>query len=52
MAKDCTQPLRIGNIKALNGCAGLSHLCALLSVQSKKGEFNMSNDSLSRMFAL
>ena len=22
LAKDCTQPLRIGNIRALNGCAG------------------------------
>ena len=22
MTKDCTQPLRIGNIRALNGCAG------------------------------
>ena len=22
MKKDCTQPLRIGNIRALNGCAG------------------------------
>ena len=22
MTKDCTQPLRIGNISALNGCAG------------------------------
>ena len=22
ITKDCTQPLRIGNIRALNGCAG------------------------------
>ena len=22
MTKDCTQPLRIGNTRALNGCAG------------------------------
>ena len=22
MTKDCTQPLRTGNIRALNGCAG------------------------------
>ena len=22
VTKDCTQPLRIGNIRALNGCAG------------------------------
>ena len=30
MTKDCTQPLRIGNIRALNGCAGRLFAAATL----------------------
>ena len=35
MTKDCTQPLRIGNIRALNGCAGSSNLEILLNLSVK-----------------
>ena len=39
MKKDCTQPLRIGNIRALNGCAGRLFRAATLHC-TEKSEVN------------
>ena len=41
MTKDCTQPLRIGNIRALNGCAG--RLFGAAKLQNHKNSANKSN---------
>ena len=41
MTKDCTQPLRIGNIRALNGCAG--RLFGAATLQDHKNSANKSN---------
>ena len=41
MTKDCTQPLRIGNIKALNGCAG--RLFGAATLHNHKNSANKSN---------
>ena len=41
MTKDCTQPLRIGNITALNGCAG--RLFGAAKLQDHKNSANKSN---------
>ena len=38
MTKDCTQPLRIGNIRALNGCAG--RLFAAATLHNHKNSAN------------
>ena len=40
MTKDCTQPLRIGNIRALNGCAG--RLFAAATLHNHKNSANKS----------
>ena len=40
MTKDCTQPLRIGNIRALNGCAG--RLFAAATLHNRKNSANKS----------
>ena len=40
MTKDCTQPLRIGNIRALNGCAG-----RLLGAATLHNHKNSANNS-------
>ena len=34
MTKDCTQPLRIGTVRALNGCAGIKSVT--LAIRSCK----------------
>ena len=39
MTKDCTQPLRIGNIRALNGCAG--RLFAAATLHNHKNSANI-----------
>ena len=39
MTKDCTQPLRIGNIRALNGCA----LFGAATLHNHKNSANKSN---------
>ena len=41
MTKDCTQPLRIGSIRALNGCAGRLFGAAIL--HNHKNSANKSN---------
>ena len=41
MTKDCTQPLRIGNIRALNGCAG--RLLGAVTQHNHKTSANKSN---------
>ena len=41
MTKDCTQPLRIGNIRALNGCAG--RLFGAATLHNRKNSANKSN---------
>ena len=41
MTKDCTQPLRIGNIRALNGCAG--RLFGAATLHNHKNSANKSN---------
>ena len=41
MTKDCTQPLRIGNIRALNGCAG--RLFEAATLHNRKNSANKSN---------
>ena len=41
MKKDCTQPLRIGNIRALNGCAG--RLFGAATLHNHKNSANKSN---------
>ena len=41
MTKDCTQPLRIGNIRALNGCAG--RLFGAATMHNHKNSANKSN---------
>ena len=41
MTKDCTQSLRIGNIRALNGCAG--RLFGAATLHSHKNSANKSN---------
>ena len=38
MTKDCTQPLRIGNIRALNGCVG--RLFAAATLHNHKNSAN------------
>ena len=40
MTEDCTQPLRIGKIRALNGCAG--RLFAAATLHSHKNSANKS----------
>ena len=41
MKKDCTQPLRIGNIRALNGCAG--RLFGAATLHNHRNSANKSN---------
>ena len=41
MTKNCTQPLRIGNIRALNGCAG--RLFGAATLHNHKNSANKSN---------
>ena len=41
MAKDCTQPQRIGRIRPLNGCAG--RLSGAATLHSHKNSDNKSN---------
>ena len=41
MTKDCTQPLRIVNIRALNGCAG--RLFGAATLHNHKNSANKSN---------
>ena len=41
MTKDCTQPLRNGNIRALNGCAG--RLFGAATLHNHKNSANKSN---------
>ena len=41
MTKDCTQPLRIGNIRALNGCAGI--LFGAAALHNHKNSADKSN---------
>ena len=41
MKKDCTQHLRIGNIRALNGCAG--RLFGAATLHNHKNSANKSN---------
>ena len=40
MTKDCTQPLKIGNIRAFNGCAG--RLFAAATLHNLKNSANKS----------
>ena len=39
MRKDCTQPLRIGNIRALNGCAGRLFGAAKACMQNVRDKY-------------
>ena len=41
MTKDCTPPMRIGNIRALNGCAG--RLFRAATLHNHKNSANKSN---------
>ena len=41
MTEDCTQPLRIGNLRALNGCAG--RLFGAATLHNHKNSANKSN---------
>ena len=41
MTKNCTQPLRIGKIRALNGCAG--RLFGAATLHNQKNSANKSN---------
>ena len=42
MTKDCAQPLRIGNIRALNGCAG--RLFGAATLHNLKVCFNSTDE--------
>ena len=52
MKKDCTQPLRIGNIRALNGCAGRLFAAATLHNHKNSTTNNRQKRTIIKLFAL
>ena len=46
MTKDCTQPLRIGNIRALNGCVGRLFGAGILKILFLNRKSSLSADGV------